>query len=453
MKTIIRALRKLTASPYFPFLVLFVLMLGLHMFLPMHLLDDRYYTRMTEKTSLLPYLAKTYNDWSSRLIILAAVRSMLGFFPQIVWRVLNPAIFALLGYLISRLITSRPSSRLNWFIAFQLLIYPFLDMRSAGWVTTSVNYLWVLSFGFYSILIAKKALNREKISPLEYIAAIPALLFGANQEQMCIVLVLVFLISLVRMIRQKQFSWFIPAGALLSIGSLGFLLTALGNHVRRLVEIKDFINFGQLSLIEKLELGISSTLERFMLRPNLSLLLLCGLLVVVIFVQYRSTFHRVYALVPFIGVLFFGSLNRLDGGYFPYLQNMQYRITENGFVTLENFTRISSYLPFLVTTLLMGMIVILLYAAFSDQRRGLLAGGILLLGFMTRVMMGFSPTVWTSSSRTLLFMYAAIIFCGAMLFDEISKSDKPVITRAVLITAGFTAAFSFLNLMAGIFEA
>ena len=453
MKTIIRALRKLTASPYFPFLVLFVLMLGLHMFLPMHLMDDRYYTRMTEKSSLFPYLAKTYTNWSSRLIILAAVRSMLGFFPQVVWRILNPAIFALLGYLISRLTTSRPSSRLNWFIAFLLLIYPFLDMRSAGWVTTSVNYLWALTFGLYAILVAKKALNREKISPLQYIAAIPALLFGANQEQMCLVLVVVFLFALGLMIRQKRFTWFIPAGVLLSIGSLVFLLTAPGNRVRRMVEIKDFINFGQLSLIEKMELGISSTLERFMLRPNLSLLLLCLLLVVVIFVQYRSTFHRVYALVPFIGVLFFGSLNRLDGGYFPYLQNLQTRLTDNGFITLENFTKISSFVPFLVTTLLMGMIVILLHAAFSDQRRGLLAGGILLLGFMTRVMMGFSPTVWTSSSRTLLFMYAAIIFCGAMLFDEISKSDKPVITRAVLITAGFTAAFSFLNLMAGIFEA
>jgi len=452
MKTIIQALRRLAASPYFPFLVLFVLMLGLHVFLPMHLMDDRYYTRMTEKSSLIPYLTKTYTNWSSRLIILAAVRSMLGFFPQIVWRVLNPAIFALLGYVISRLTTSRPSSRLNWFIAFLLLIYPFLDMRSAGWVTTSVNYLWALTFGLYAILVAKKALNREKINPLEYIAAIPALLFGANQEQMCLVLVVVFLFALGLMIRQKRFTWFIPAGALLSIGSLVFLLTAPGNRVRRMVEIKDFINFGQLSLIEKMELGISSTLERFILRPNLSLLLLCLLLVVVIFVRYRSTFHRVYALVPFTGVLFFGSLNRLDGGYFPYLQNLQTRITDNGFITLENFTKISSFVPFLVTTLLMGMIVILLYAAFSDQRRGSLAAGILLLGFLTRIIMGFSPTIWTSSSRTLLFMYAAIIICGAMLYAELSESAKPVITRAILITTGFGAAFSFLNLVAGIFE-
>ena len=236
------------------------------------------------------------------------------------------------------------------------------------------------------------------------------------------------------------------------MGSLIFLLTAPGNAARRAVEIKDFLNFGQLSLIEKVELGISSTLERFFLRPNLLLLLLCLLLVLVIYVQYRSVFHRVYALVPFIGILVFGSINRLEGGYFPYLQNLQTKITGNGFITLENFTKISSYVPFLVTTILMGMIVILMFAAFSDQRRGLLAAGILLLGFLTRIMMGFSPTIWTSSSRTLLFMYAAIILCSAMLYEELRTSNKPVITRAVLITTGFAVGFSFLNLVAGIFE-
>ena len=49
-------------------------------------------------------------------------------------------------------------------------------------------------------------------------------------------------------------------------------------------------------------------------------------------------------------------------------------------------------------------------------------------------------------------MYAAIILCSAMLFEELRTSNKPVITRAVLITAGFAAGFSFLNLVAGIFE-
>lgn len=452
MTTIIHKFRELATSPYFPFAVLFVFMLGLHMFLPMHLMDDRYYTRMTEKSDLLPYLAKTYQNWSSRLFILAAVRGMLGFFPQIVWRVLNPAVFALLGYLISKLTTAHPSSRVNWFIAFLLLVYPFLDMRSAGWVTTSVTYLWVLTFGLSAILVVKMILSRDKVTPLAYLTAVPALLFGANQEQMCVVLVIVFLVALVLMIQQKRFIWFIPAGALISIGSLVFLLTAPGNAVRRTVEIKDFLNFGQLSLIEKAELGISSTLERFILRPNLMLLLLCLLLVVVIFARYRSTFHRIYALVPFIGVLFFGSLNRLEGGYFTYLQNLQNRITENGFITLENFTKISSYVPFLITTVLMGMIVILVFAAFPDHHRGSIAAGILLLGLVTRIMMGFSPTVWTSSSRTLLFMYAAIIICSVILFEELTSSAKPAVSRTVLVASGFAAAFSFLNLVAGIFE-
>ncbi len=444
-----RALRlgfsRLARNEYFPFVILFLVMLVLHAFIPMSLMDDRHYKRMTEISRLFPYLVDIYGEWSSRLIILTAVRGMLGTFPPFVWRVLNPAVFAMLGLIISRLVTRKASARVNWFITFLLFTFPFIDMRSAGWVTTSLNYLWVAAFGLYAILLAKKTLAGDPVHPIEYALAIPALLYGANQEQMAVILVIVFMVMTVIMIYQKKYYWYLPTGLLLSIASLLFSLFSPGNAARKLVEMDEFIDFDVLSVVDKLEIGFSSTMERLVFRPNLLFALFCLVLAMVVIKRFPTTFHRVYALLLFFGVFYFGFLIRLGENFFPFLQGIQYQITDRGFITLENFTHVSSFFPFFIASGLMVMVFSLLLTFFR-QRRGFIAGGILLLGFLSRVMLGFSPSIWASSSRTMMFLYIAIILCAAMLFDD-EIQDNLHYQSSELTVSGIVALISLLNLV------
>jgi hypothetical protein len=429
-----------------PFVVLFLAMLMVHVFLPMNLLDDRYYTRMTEKSALFPYLAKTYGNWSSRLIILAVVRGMLGWFPSIVWRLLNPAAFALLGVLISRIIQREPVRKVNWFIAAALMIYPFLDMRSAGWVTTSINYLWVLTMGLYTIYLMVKLIRGEPVRVIAYLFAIPALLFAVNQEQMSVILLAVFATGTVILLWKKHAHWYPFAGLGISAAGLVFALLSPGNAARRVVEMSWFVDFNQLSLVDKLEIGISSTLDRFIFQPNLLFALLALLLVVSIFSQYQKPLLQVVSLIPLVTTLFFGIASRMDDGYLPYLEDISTGLTTHGYITLENYTQVGSYIPFIVLCGVMSIVLVMVYVAFTRRSTGWVAAGVLGLGFLARVMLGFSPTVWASAARTHIFFYAAILITCALLFKQVGQL-KPQKADMLLVLAGFAGGFSFLNLL------
>lgn len=450
MKATSTFVKKIASWEYTPFVFLFLVMFLLHLYLPINLLDDRHYRRMTELSRLVPYLENIYGEWSSRLLIITAIRGMLGTFPAIVWRILNPAVFAALGLIISRLVCRKPSSALNWFIVIMLFIFPFIDLRSAGWVTTSLNYLWVAAAGLFAVLVAKKILSSERVQPLEPIAAIPLLLYGANQEQMAAVLTLVFMVMTALMLRQKRFHWFIPASLLLSIASALFSLLSPGNAARRLVEMRDFIDFDALSLVDKLEIGYSSTLERLVFRPNLLFFTLVLVLTIGVVQQHQAVFTRLYALFALFGILYSGVFTWLGASQFPFLHQVQSQLTDKGFITLQNFTQAGSYVPFILGSVLLVMVFSLLVSSFEHRSSGLLAAGILLLGILSRVMLGFSPSIWDSSSRTMMFLYTAIILCGALVFDD--KYHKRCYSLApILMTAGFIAVISFLNLLTAVF--
>lgn len=445
MKTATRLLQRVLEGHWLPFILLFGVMLALHLFLPMNSLDDRYYTRMTEKSALIPYLVKTYGNWSSRLVILAVVRGMLGFFPSIVWRVANPAVFALLGVLAARVIKREPDRKLNWFIAFLLLTYPFLDMRSAGWVTTSINYLWVLTAGMFGFYLLVRIIRGERVSVLAYILALPVLLFAVNQEQMSVIALVVFAAGAITLLSMKRLHWYPLAGFVLSAAGLAFALLSPGNRARQVVEMSWFVDFNQVSLVDKIEIGISSTLDRFIFQPNLLFTLLTLLLMVVIFRQFQKPLLRVLGLIPLVISLFFGIASRMDDSYLPYLQDISAGLSTHGFITLENFTRVSSYVPFLLLCIVMCIVLALAVAAFEDRRRGMIAAGVLGLGTLARVMLGFSPTVWASAARTHIFFYFAIILVCGMLFDQLLHlQDKK--TDTMLILTGFAGGLSLLNL-------
>jgi len=44
---------------------------------------------------------------------------------------------------------------------------------------------------------------------------------------------------------------------------------------------------------------------------------------------------------------------------------------------------------------------------------------LILIGFATRVVIGFSPTVWASSLRTFIVLYFALIICIIYLSKEL----------------------------------
>ena len=66
-----------------------------------------------------------------------------------------------------------------------------------------------------------------------------------------------------------------------------------------------------------------------------------------------------------------------------------------------------------------GIFIYLLYVLF--KRDSLPVIGLLLIGGISRVMMGFSPTIFASSSRTMIFLYWALLLIILLMFKNFYK--------------------------------
>jgi len=438
--------QKLYRSNYFPFIILTIGMLAIHMLLPMQSGDDNVYSNVLKDSSLSDFLIWRYFNWSSRLII-EAILVLLLQLPLFIWRLLDTGIIVLLGFAISKIIGSENNRQNNWLISILLFAYPLIDMNTAGWVATTTNYLWVLAFGVMSIVTVKKIITGQKVKVSEYLISTLALIFSVNQEQMCMVLFAVFLIAVIYSISRKRHNWLIYLGLIICIASSVLIMTCPGNIGRTRHEIaKFFPDYGNLTVVDKIEIGASSTLSHFIFEPNIIFILFCFLIYFSVKQKYTDKLYRLFALLPLLFSLLFVFI-KISPDLFPGIGEMVSQMTQHGLITLENFTKPTSYIAPFILYRSFCLILISIYLINGNTWVSFICFGVALLDLLSRIAVAFSPTIWASDTRTYIFMYAAIIICGVMIFQSSLKNFSSRFVNTFLVCAGFAAGISCLDLL------
>ena len=90
---------------------------------------------------------------------------------------------------------------------------------------------------------------------------------------------------------------------------------------------------------------------------------------------------------------------------------------------------------FVLVTLLISI-----YRIFTGKFKSWLAIGVLSAGFVTKFVMGFSPTIWASSERTSTFLLISIIACITILLRKWNFKDKSM-TQLMLVTTVLFGAY------------
>ena len=139
-------LRQGLRNPLTPFVVFGLLTLVWHLGLVIVDADEIFYGSILGQQSLVKFLIEHYQTWSSRTVIetLFCVFSTL---PRWVWRLADSAVVLGLALALGRLLRGQnaPDNRENWLLAFLLWLYPWWYLSTAGWVVTTLNYLWPLA--------------------------------------------------------------------------------------------------------------------------------------------------------------------------------------------------------------------------------------------------------------------------------------------------------------------
>ncbi len=446
--------RKDTAAQCLVAVFGFSVMMFLHLFLRTGWGDDGAFAGMGMPMG--EFLAYRYETWSSRVLVEAAVKLLTAASGGI-WKILNVLMILLLIWIVADLFggegrRAKIRSQLSFFALLWCL--PVLTLCDAGWIATTLNYLWPLTLGLVAMRPLKHGLREEKCPGWEYVVCPVCMLFAANTEQGAAVLLGVYLLFGGYLFwRKKKLSLFYLILLALPAVSAAFILASPGNAYRFEAEMDQwFPGYDRLSWSQKLLMGFIDCVHYYASaggseRTNYLFALLTGILFAGVWQKSKDTKFSPAVLTAFIPLTFYWGIGQFAnariveegfgrGGHMIGLFG-QNRCLPTGAGTFE-FLGWISYpwkMVFLQAGVYLGLLVCIgLTICFLHGKsfETLLELMILGAGLFSRIMMGFSPTMYASGERTSLYCSAAIlIVCLRNLECFRREEDKEGMGREI----------------------
>ena len=439
--------RSLWRDARLPYLVLLAVMLALHAQWTLGTGDDPMYATMLEKYSLWDFSLWHYSTWSARTLV-EAVLCIVESWPTWIWRLADPVLITLDAWLAARLLNAHRSARVGWMAAGLLLCYDWAQLSSAGWVCTTLVFVWPLTAALAAAQPLARALRGESIPWWSAAGSLLLMLYAANMEQVMVVAGVCLAGLLVwHAAARRRPHWLVWAQLAVVEANGVYALTCPGTAARAAGEATSwFIDFGMRGFFQNAELGISNALSGVIYAREMTFFLMCAALCCGIWARYRCWAARLMGLFPVAAVLVLGVLGQPLTQLFPKLSFFKNGLTVKGTVTVVTAWEWKRYLPFLFLCAVFAVCIVNLYLALGHSARAWAAGTALCGGFASRAMLGFSPTVWQSGDRTAFFFLMACLFVTLCVWQSL-EDTKRRFQRSLAVLVVLCAAGTALSLI------
>ncbi len=403
--------------------------------------DGVFYTALDAGGSLSAFLLKRWNRWSSRLLIeavLAVTTHSIW-----LWRILDSLVMTGIAYALFRLSDEEKRPETAILSCLMVLSIPFRLIRTTGWQATSVNYTWPMCAVFLCLIPSVDAIRRKKPMRVMRILSIPGAVFGANQEQMAVLLFLMALFFLVSESRcRKRWDYFTFAILLIAAGEIVMHLLCPGNALRsaaseKMVNLRDYRRF---TLPDRLSIGLSSTVRLLFYTKNYPFWICLTLIAGSTFSMGRRPFLIPVSLVAplacylgrhwkqYAGLTWLARFSAYD------LQTGPARILEDGQLAGLFFWILALF-----------CIALSLYIVLGEQERTAASIWCFASGFAARMVLSFSPTVVESGERTILPLYACLMLAVLLCVTAAPKNRKCFFLLPGFLLALYAAWINFFG--------
>lgn len=363
-----------------------------------------FFRNQLDAYTLGEYLSMRYDAWSSRLLIEGVLVYLAGH--MALWKLFDWMAWVFLAWALAELFPEEMKKTASCLIVGVLLLYPMWDLKTAGWIATGVNYTWPLSLGVFSLRGTARALyGKETSYPMWALYALAAL-YGANMEQMAAVLLTVNGCAVVWFAVQKirfRLSGTAVTGLLIAAAEIVFILTCPGNAARKSQEIINWMpHYDTYCLLDKLSMGFFDTMRHLTSSGNLMFLCYAVLLAVFVFFKTKALWLRLAALFPVaLNLLLLGFGGMLETHFPSFFRQME----KGAFIDGKNYHLAANYIPTVLYLAVVGCVLLSLTVVCETYGELLLQILLVALGLATRVVMGFTPTIYVSQERTFLYLY------------------------------------------------
>lgn len=432
-------------------IAIFILELLVMFFVTPNRYDDKVFLENVTGTTIISYIGPRYFNWTSRFLIEFVLCAVLKT-SKYLWILIQALMVTLIGYSIFKIFIKDNKNENSVMLLFMILMYPLNIMTSAGWAATTVNYMWPLATCLFALIPIRKIWDGEKIKIGEYLLYSLALIFAGNQEQTCAILFGSYILFAILMImKNKKIHPYMIVQNILIIASLIFILTCPGNYVRNQEEIDTYFkDFEMLTVLDKISLGLTSTMGLIIKSGTLTYTLLALLIAVYIFSNYKEKLYRIVAVIPLISICVFSHFVKTIYTIFPMFDSFHnYIIKEELMLTAANCNNLLNIFPIIfayVNFVCLILSILLIFRKLKDN----IAIIVFMAGFASRMLMGFSPTVFISGQRTMIYLEFAMIIVSILIWQELikksDKTDKKIQKRTEVLIKSL-GVFQYINIL------
>ena len=385
------------------------------------------------------YTGATAND-SRILIIIPAVFFAAG--PKIIWA----AFMGLDLYLlfISLKILFPCSNRLAGALSICacVMIYNFSILSSAGWITTMSAYFAPICLALVSFIPFKLLADKQPVKPYMYALFIPAIIYSANSEQILIPeFICAFFILLYLKKRDGRYAIYPIIMMALCAASAAFTFMTPANSERMSEEAALFPEFMRFNILNKAELGLESACFLLTESGRPFYIVCCVLIAMMIFRKYKSVFIRIMSVLLVLSAA---------AGLLIYIPSLPHYspVPPCGLFFPPNY----GFRVFAKYMLLTGSVTVFFFGLFLALDNGfdrIICTGLFAGGFLSRMIIGFVPSIYASGERTAAVMDFAVIAACVCLASEYyeNSSDKKKTGTILIPVFSFMIIAGFISLL------
>lgn len=350
--------------------------------------DDTHYFLLQNVS--FDWILERYQTWSGRVIIESVLIFLLHH--EILFRLLNVAIFISLPFALIRLLQSNCSNKKRIplvYFALIVTLIPFYELISAGYGATVTNYFYPVCAVIWIFSLLKQSISSTVIHVI--LLAILSI-YACNHEQTdMIVLCYTFPLLFIYKNTSRIYSYLVFAIALVSFFSV---IMCPGNAIRITLETEKWLpEFSSFSFFDKVYIGMTTSLYHLTYLNNFPFVFCFSCIILAFFNNLKSIF-------------FFLILNSI---YRMPIRSIFKKIELNEDATWINQFPIVNFILLLLLSILMFLFILKIKANIKTK---IYAVSFIILAFALRSVLGFSPTVFASSIRPDIVCQILFIFTG-----------------------------------------
>ena len=388
--------------------------------------DDLWFLDMINEANSLPeLLMERYQTWTGRLILETVCFGLVKA-PFFVWCIIDVLLCVLLYHSLTVVFVNDHGSVGNLWLAALMACYPFMHMASAGWISTSLNYLWPFALASYVIATQIRAIRGEKPGMREYILSVAAFIYAANSE-LCAVYTILCITGCVvykRLVHseRKAVDAFEAVILIIAVAEMAFAFSAPGNALRSEIEVRWMPEFPELSLFRKGMLCGIFVFEHFVAIPDVIFFFFAVMLLIAGYGKERKLWQKAVAALPLLTDIVFTSYYFVKD--FIIGKKREYDYSYPTVYPGERSEVILQILELAGLIIFLAASIVTLFIIFDDMKRRFVSLWFLGSAFAVRMSLMLSATMFSSWHRTLIYLYFAMICVSCMMLDDIRKREK-----------------------------